>query len=173
MVKYHRCRWELWEIRKEENTWVIFDHRVVLSNEDKKQIAFVKSYFEVSGMHTPLLSKLIPASQKKKIPEKKLRQILNLLISTNTIFNIDSNFIWADTVNKCRIALLNYVIKHKEGITVANFRDLVKGNRKICLLLLSQYDSEGIVVRNGDYRQITNKGKAVHQDCNRSEMFNK
>jgi hypothetical protein len=38
------------------------------------------------------------------------------------------------------------------GITVAEFRDLVGGNRKICLLLLAQYDSERVTKRDGDFR---------------------
>jgi selenocysteine-specific elongation factor len=55
--------------------------------------------------------------------------------------------------------LLEYLVEHKEGCTVADFRDLIGGNRKICLLLLNLFDSEGITVRKGDYRHITEKGR--------------
>jgi len=42
----------------------------------------------------------------------------------------------------------------EKGFTVAEFRDLVGGNRKICLLLLAQYDAELLTKRNGDLRII-------------------
>jgi hypothetical protein len=43
---------------------------------------------------------------------------------------------------------------------VAGFRDLVSGNRKICLLLYTLFDGEGITERRGDVRVITEKGRS-------------
>jgi selenocysteine-specific elongation factor len=76
------------------------------------------------------------------------------------VYNIDGNFIHTEVVDHCRRVLLRYLTEHEEGATVATFRDLVDGNRKICLLLINQYDGEGVTVRNGDYRYITRKGTA-------------
>jgi hypothetical protein len=57
--------------------------------------------------------------------------------------------------------LLDALAKNPEGLTVAQFRDLVSGNRKICLLLYALFDSEGITERQGDVRVITDKGKKL------------
>jgi hypothetical protein len=48
-------------------------------------------------------------------------------------------------------------------MTVAQFRDLVSGNRKLCLLLFAIFDREGMTQRAGDVRVITEKGKAALQ----------
>ena len=48
-----------------------------------------------------------------------------------------------------------------EGITVAQFRDLVQGNRKTCVPLLELFDAQGITKRQGDVRVITEKGRSM------------
>ncbi len=48
-----------------------------------------------------------------------------------------------------------------DGSTVAEFRDPVEGNRRTCLLLLAQYESEGIIERLGDRRIITEQGRSL------------
>ena len=77
---------------------------------------------------------------------------------------IDGNYIYALIIDRSRRKLLQTLAKREEGITVAEFRDLVSGNRKICLLLLGVYDAEGIIKRSGDRRMITEKGIAVLEE---------
>ena len=111
-------------------------------------------------MNVPLMSELIPASLKKGISENKLNQILVLLTKRERLYNIDGNYIYKDIVNKSRETLIKFLNETNNGITVAQFRDLVNGNRKMCLLLLAQYDREGITHRVGDVRFITEKEKS-------------
>ncbi len=146
-------------IKKKNHTWILFDHNITLSLEDKKQINFINNFLVNSKLKTPLMSELIAKSEKKGIGENKLKQILRLLVNRKQIYNIDGNFIHSKIVDRYRLELLNYLSKNPEkGVRVADFRDLISGNRKICLLLLSRYDKEGITVRKGDYRYITRKG---------------
>jgi selenocysteine-specific elongation factor len=152
-------------LRKVNATWCLYSHQVSLSEEDKKQIKFVESFHKNCGMNVPLMSELIPVSLKKGISENKLNQILLLLTKREKLYNIDGNFIFKDVVDNSRKILLEALINLNSeksinsGITVAQFRDLVKGNRKICLLLLAQFDREGITRREDDFRYLTEEGR--------------
>jgi selenocysteine-specific elongation factor len=152
-------------LRKVNATWCLYSHQVSLSEEDKKQIKFVESFHKNCGMNVPLMSELIPASLKKCISENKLNQILLLLTKRERLYNIDGNYVFKDVVDNSRKILLEALINLNSeksinsGITVAQFRDLVKGNRKICLLLLAQFDREGITRREDDFRYLTEEGR--------------
>jgi selenocysteine-specific elongation factor len=148
------------ETRKKD-TWVLFSHRVKYTKELSEQIEFVEKYLKDSEMKTPLMSELKPAAEKKMIDEKLLYQILKLLVYRNKAYRIEDNFIHSDIVDNCRKQMLKALTEKNEGITVAEFRDLVKGNRKICLLLLARFDGEAITIRKGDYRIITEKGRRI------------
>ena len=140
------------------STWTIFSHKVTLTEQDIRQINFVESFHKNCGMNTPLMSELIPKAHNAGIHESKLKQILLLLTKQKKLYCIDDNYIHRDLINDIRGTLLNYLKEHLEGITVAQFRDLISGNRKICLLLLAQFDKEGITHRQEDLRLITEKG---------------
>jgi CheY-like chemotaxis protein len=145
-------------LKKAANTWIISSHIVNLTDEDKKQIKFVEVFHKNYAMNTPLMSELIPKAYKFGITEEKLNQIILYLVRQGRLYNIDNNYLYKDIVDNCRKILLEFLMDD-DGLTVAQFRDLVKGNRKICLLLLAQYDREGIIFREGDLRYLTDKGR--------------
>ncbi len=147
------------QLKRVRQTWALADHNVRLEEDEERQVSFVANFIASCGMRVPLMSRLIPASEEIGISETKLKQILRLLVNKSKVYNIDGNFIWAELVDKYRKTLLEHLNQTKEGITVAQFRDLIDGNRKLCLLLLAQYDTEGVTVRKGDYRHITEKGR--------------
>jgi len=146
-------------LKKVGKTFALFSHSVKLTPEEIEQIKFVEDFHKDSGMRVPLMSELVPAASQRGIAENKLMQILHLLASQGKLYNIDGNNIYSPIVDDCRKKVLLYLSNHEEGITVAGFRDLINGNRKICLLLFSQFDREGMTIRDGDYRIITDKGK--------------
>ncbi|MFH1777478.1 MAG: selenocysteine-specific translation elongation factor [Candidatus Omnitrophota bacterium] len=146
-------------IKKAGNTWALNSHTVTIEAGMEQDIACIENYLKNSGLRTPLISEIIPyAKAKRAIHEKKLRQILHYLASRAKIYEIEGNFIHASVVDACRAKLLNSLKDKSGGITVAQFRDIIKGNRKMCLLLLGQYDAEEIIVRQGDVRVLTEKG---------------
>jgi selenocysteine-specific elongation factor len=160
-------------IKKNNATWCMYSHTVSLSGEDKKQINFVESFHKSCGMNVPLMSELIPASLKKGISETRLNQILILLNKRERLYSIDGNYIYKDVVDNCRKILIEHFLNssagngNEPGITVAQFRDLINANRKICLLMLAQFDREGITSREDDLRHLTDKGKEwYHQRYN-------
>ncbi len=146
-------------IRSERNTFVLYSHNVVVSGSLNAEIELVKKYFKQSGMHTPLPSEYIPLFEKNGISGVKIKQILSLLISNRILVVVEGSVIYSGIVDDCRIKLLRHLNENRKGITVAEFRDLTGGNRKICLLLLNYFDGEGITIRDGDYRNLTEKGK--------------
>jgi len=148
------------KISKQNNSWVLFGHSVVINDVLRDQISFVENFLLDSGMKTPLMSELMPASESKGIDQELLIQILKLLIFRGKAYRIDDNYLHSSIVDKMRIILLKALLKKKEGLTVSEFRDLIDGNRKLCLLLLSRYDGEGVTLRKGDYRMITEKGRS-------------
>ncbi len=149
------------ELKRVGHTWALKSHDVKLSPRDIEQIDFIENYMHGSGMHTPLWSEMVPAALDKGIDELKLKQIMQLLVFRNKAYNLDGNFIHTSIVDDSRRILLEHLVEHEEGATVATFRDLIDGNRKICLLMINKFDREGITVRKGDYRLITQRGRDI------------
>ncbi len=146
-------------LKKVRDTWTLYSHKIEYTDRLVQQIAFVDDFLLNSGMKTPLMSELLPAAEQKGIDEKLLYQILKLLVYRNKAYRIEDSYVHADVIDSSRIKLLEALLEKKEGYTVAEFRDLVDGNRKICLLMLGRFDGEGITLRKGDYRIITEKGR--------------
>ena len=149
------------KLKQVEETWTLINHSVQLDNRELEQIRYIEDYFKKSEMHTPIISELISEAKQKGIDEKKMDQILSMLVARNNLYRIDDNYLHSSVVNKCRNKLLNYLSGHVNGITVAGFRDLIGGNRKICLLMLNLFDTEGVTYRDVDFRKITERGKKI------------
>jgi len=154
-------------LKKLGRTWAVSNHEVSIDTKNLKNIQFVESFLKNCGMKTPLLGELISRALKEGIAESNLKKILHFLVKNKSIYHIEDNYIHSSIVDSSRNKLLNRLIR-KNGITVAEFRDLVGGNRKICLLLLAFYDSEGLTERNGNVRLITAKGKVFIEEGKKS-----
>lgn len=149
------------EIKKIEQTWANNTHKVIIEKDLQKSMNLIEKTLENFKMQTPLINQLKIIAQKKNIDEKFLKKILDYLISEGKVYRIDENYIHQSIVDNCRQKLLQTLAKIQNGLTVAEFRDLVGGNRKICLCLLSRYDSEGITKRIDDRRVITSSGLKI------------
>ncbi|MFH1829909.1 MAG: selenocysteine-specific translation elongation factor [Pseudomonadota bacterium] len=143
------------KIKKVENTWAMFDHKVIVDPNFEKDIAAVEKMLLDYKMQTPLMSEMLPKANKLGLAEKEFKHVLHYLIGKKRVCLIESNYIHTSVVNDCRKKLLEHLAGNPTGITVAEFRDLVGGNRKICLLLLGKYDSEGTTKRVGDRRMLS------------------
>ncbi len=131
-------------LRRSAATWALASHHANVTPELKRQIAFVESFLRDSGMKTPLMSELSEAAAKEGLDEKGLRSVLRYLVQSRKVYEIDGNYVHASIIDECRKKLLEHFRRTGQGVTVAQFRDLVGGNRKICLLMLSQFDREEI-----------------------------
>jgi len=138
-------------------TWALAGHAAAVTPAVLEQIALVESLLKGSGMQTPLLADLTQEAAHRGVAEADLQQYLRYLVSERRAYFVDGNYVHASVVDRCRDALVRELATRPQGLTVAEFRDIVGGNRKICLLLLALYDSEGVSVRHGDVRVL---GKA-------------
>ena len=112
----------------------------------------VENYLMSSGMAAPLPSELFAESSREGIDEKGTRAVLKHLVEQKRAYRAEETWLAAGVVDRCRKILVDALIANPVGLTVAQFRDLIKGNRKICLLLLGIYDTEGTTERRGDMR---------------------
>jgi len=152
-------------VLNENKFWSISGESFHISKDLEKQIIFMSEYLRSCGMQKPSINDLEEKAAKRGLKKKELNQIYKYLTSRKEIYRIEDTYIHSSIVDSCRKILIETLSKDKNGITVAQFRDLVKGNRKICLLLLNQYDSEKLTLRNGDLRFL-NETKIIKEEKN-------
>ncbi|MFC1462419.1 selenocysteine-specific translation elongation factor [Verrucomicrobiota bacterium] len=151
------------ELKKVGRTWALKEHSAEIRPEMRKRIDLVEDFLGGCGMQTPLMSDLATLGSRHKMDDHEANQILRYLVSHGSAYFVEREYIHALVVDSCREKLLRALLEREEGMTVAEFRDLVGGNRKICLLLLAIYDKEGVTARKGDVRVLTEKGRGVLQ----------
>lgn len=139
-------------------SWAAAEHDVRIGPALQRQIDDVRAYIRTCGMKTPLMSEMLDLAASLRIGEPELRRILRYLVGRGDVCFMADNYVDRAVVDRARQALLTALKDRPEGITVADFRDLIQGNRKLCLLLIGHFDDEGVTRRNGDLRQITPKG---------------
>ncbi len=143
------------------HTWALAKHDPGAFHAYDNIIDEIDTLLASKGLQPPSESELRKAGLKHGIDENILRQILNLLVERGKVYHIEDAWLHASVVDTIRIRLLEALSKQPQGLTVAQFRDLIAGNRKICLLLYAIFDREGITVRDGDVRRITSKGEEL------------
>lgn len=141
-------------LNEKDKTWMLADGGASIDKKMESHLDFFSNYLNSFKMKTPLISQMIIEAEKRKLSPRELKQILYYLTQTGEVYRIEGDYIHASIVNSCREKLIKELSAQKDGITVAEFRDLVGGNRKICLLLLAQYDSEMLTRRVGDIRVL-------------------
>jgi len=148
-------------LKRVSHTWALSSHDVTDSADSKSKIATIESRLKNNEMKTPLWAELLSFAEQQGIDERMLKQIVRYLVEHKKAYAIEGNYLHASIVDSCRTKLLQALKDTPEGITVAGFRDLVHGNRKICLLLLAIYEKEDIVERQENVRVLTKKGKVM------------
>ena len=108
-------------------------------------------------MQTPLMSEMKEIAKKRDLGEKQLKQILYNLAQKKEAYRIGDDYIHKSVVDSCRDKLIAELKNREQGISIGEFRDLVGANRKIAILLLTQYDSELLTKRVGELRVLVKK----------------
>lgn len=139
-------------LRLERRTWVSAKHQVVLDETTRRAVADLDRLLLESGMQVPIQANLQEIAVRNGLSEARLKEVLFYLVSLGKAVHHEGEFLHATVVERCRQALRRRFASDPSGLTVAGFRDLVEGNRKICLLLLAIFDHEGTTRRDGDQR---------------------
>jgi selenocysteine-specific elongation factor len=150
-------------IKRVGHTFSLCTHAVNISKQETEQVRALEEFFKKSNMQTPVYADCVMYARKHSIDEKRLKQLMNYMVSARILYLVEGQYLHASVVDKCRKMLLDALVKEPDGLTVARFRDLVFGNRKICLLLYALFDAEGITQRQEDVRVITEKGNKIQQ----------
>jgi len=151
------------KLRPVDNTWSLADHKVDIDWDKNPRMTFVEDYLDNCGMSMPLMAELTNAAREHELEKQQLDEILRYLVKKGKAYFYEGDYIHASIVDKCRDIVLQALAEGTEGVTIAQFRDLVGGNRRICLALIGIYDSEGITRRKGDIRILTEKGRKLVQ----------
>jgi len=151
-------------IEKRKDTFGIASHRIKLLQKDHDQINWVDQFILNQRMQVPLWSELRERAFKREIDESRLKQILIYLVAQKRLIHFDGIYLHCINVAPLRKTLILHLSKKQDGISIGEFRDLIKGNRKICLVLLNIFDNEGIIKRVDDKRFLTEKGKILVKD---------
>jgi selenocysteine-specific elongation factor len=146
-------------LRQAGHSWALASHAVAISKELDDQIALVEHHIKALGIHMPSLVELSAQISHKGVNESTLRQILHHLTARHLVYTIEGHFIHAEFVDSYRRKLLSALSHASQGLTVAQFRDLIAANRKAALSLFSLFENEGIVRRTGDVRVLTDRGR--------------
>ncbi len=150
------------KIKQVKQTWTLVSHDVRLDEKTKTQIENVNTYLKSVGNNFIDLSSIFLNIQKEGMNEKKLNQVLSYLIDKKEIYFIQKKYIHTDFLEEAKELLIDYLKQNKEGITVAQFRDMFRSNRSTALLLLEFFDGNNFTMRKGNYRFL--KKKIVRKD---------
>lgn len=147
------------QLKRIGHTWALREHEVVVDAGQEARIRAVEDFLKRCGMKTPLMSQLRQVAEKHGMAEHDLNHILGYLVEQGRACFFDGEYLHASIVDRCRRSLVRELARAREGMTVAQFRNLVRGNRKICLILLGIFDAEGVTERVGDVRLLAEKGR--------------
>jgi len=140
------------KLRECDKSWFLFEDTGAIDPRIARNVLVIETYLKDCGMQTPLINQIKNLACREGIGDREMRTILHHLTTTGKITKIEDDYIHRTVVDSCRSKLVEKLKQQTAGIRVSEFRDLVNGNRKICLLLLAQFDAEGTTVRNGDFR---------------------
>ncbi|MFC1549338.1 selenocysteine-specific translation elongation factor [Nitrospirota bacterium] len=109
---------------------------------------------EGRGFEPPAIAELASAIKKK---EKQVSDILKVLSSEGSVVRLSDSMYMGRNAYDTMIGLLKKHFASNDGMTVAEFRDLLKTTRKYALPLLEHLDSGGVTLRVGDERKLLRK----------------
>ncbi|MFO7888499.1 MAG: selenocysteine-specific translation elongation factor [Eubacteriales bacterium] len=86
---------------------------------------------------------------------KDISNVIDYLISKEVLIEITKDeVILKDNLEKIKKQTVNF-IKKNEKITIVEFRDLIKSNRKHSIMILEYFDSKNLTKRIEDYRILS------------------
>ena len=86
--------------------------------------------------------------------KEEIDQVLNSLINRDEIIRLDDEILIYRSTYAEALEILKQYIEKNGSITVAEYRDELKTNRKVALSLLEHFDQLKITKRDGDRRVL-------------------
>jgi selenocysteine-specific elongation factor len=136
--------------------WSLTSHDVKLDKNTQNLVDKVESYLQDIGSNSADIAE-IQIAIKEDVDEKKLRQVLNYLVDKGKAYFLQKKYFHHDFVEKAKQQLLKFLKQNPDGISVAQFRDIMECNRTNSMIILEYFDSSNITIRRGNYRFLTKK----------------
>jgi selenocysteine-specific elongation factor len=150
------------KIRKSDKTYIHTSHKVEMDSESEKLIEKIENLILNSGYSASDMDEILDKFSSA-VNEKKLLQFLKFLQDSEKIVFIQKKYLHTKTVNKAKKLIIEFIEKNEAGITVAQFRDMIAGNRSSAILLMDYMYNSGITIRKGNNRFLTRKFKEKNQ----------
>jgi selenocysteine-specific elongation factor len=121
-----------------------------------------RAFFDAALSAAPSSSNL-PISLDRIVTEMKFARIAGLhlafdaLLATGALIQVGRDLYIEGQIQAIR-RLLETALRDGNGITPAQFRDLLGTSRKYALPLLEWFDAENITIRDGDARKLMERG---------------
>jgi selenocysteine-specific elongation factor len=123
-------------------------HVPTLGAKDQQLLETIEKTYRESAMNPPLLTDL------EQTHGSRAKDVTALLLERGTLVKIAPDlFFDSAAIRAAEDALVQYLADH-EGITVAQFRDLVGSSRKFVVPMLEYLDSRRLTRRVGDMRVL-------------------
>ncbi len=145
------------KIKPVDRTWALYQHDVKLDGKTKQLIELIDQFLLQQDTLFAELSDILFFLQEKDFKEKEINQTLLYLTKNNKIYLIHKKYIHNRHILKFKDLLVEYLKTNSEGITVAQFRDMIKSNRASAMMILEYFDNQGITLRKGNNRFLTKK----------------
>lgn len=135
-------------------SWSLTSHDVKLDKNTQNLLDKVESYLQNIGSNSSDISEIQIAIN---VDEKKLQQVLNYLIDNGKAYFLQKKYFHNDFIETAKQQLLKFLQQNPDGISVAQFRDIMECNRTNSMIILEYFDSSNITIRRGNYRFLTKK----------------
>lgn len=121
------------------------NHQIKLSKEQKKIKDDILVTLKQCGFDI---------RKKKEIIKKEDEEVFMFLVEKGLIIYLGDDYYILSGFFKEGVKLLTEYLKRNKKIRLAEFRDLIKGSRKVALMLLDKMDAERITEKKDDYRVL-------------------
>ncbi|MBL7149913.1 MAG: selenocysteine-specific translation elongation factor [Candidatus Cloacimonetes bacterium] len=142
------------KLKHTNKSWALASHDVNLDNITQNLVEKVESYLQNVGSNSADISEILTAIN---VDEKKLQQVLSYLVDNGKVHFLQKKYFHHDFLEEAKQQLIEYLQQNPDGISVAQFRDIMECNRTNSLIILEYFDSSSITIRRGNYRVLTKK----------------
>ncbi|MCW5212867.1 selenocysteine-specific translation elongation factor [Desulfobulbus sp. TB] len=135
---------------QEEAEVRLSSHEVRLQVDEQKMQAEIGKLYKEAGLRPPNLKDVL--AQFGEFPEKQIRQVIDLLVQSNTLVKInEALFFHAQELQQLAERLQDYLSRHGE-IDAPGFKNLTGLTRKFSIPLLEYFDKIKLTLRIEDKR---------------------
>ncbi len=145
------------EVRQVKGTWVLADHRVELSARQRSIRDAVLEACRDNLFDPPTVAKL---AEQLPYSEDNITAVHESLVASSELIEGDGFGFHPDAIEQAWEQCESYLQEHGQ-VTVSEYRELLGTSRRYAIPLLQRFDSDGRLVRDGDYRRLA----AGHQEA--------